>query len=151
VGAPGHSPNTLFSGASGLDGTNLLPPPLHPPNPQNAILAARDALLATQQHTAWVVATGALTNIALLFATFPEVGAWIKGLSIMGGVIGDGFTNAPMGKVDGKERAGNWTNWAEFNISVRILLRRTANFRYNILVAVWGYPDPREYYFDGHP
>ncbi|KAI9770099.1 MAG: Uridine nucleosidase 1 [Geoglossum simile] len=109
--------NISFLGTSGLDGTNLLPPPLHPPNPQNAILAARDALLATQQHTAWVVATGALTNIALLFATFPEVGAWIKGLSIMGGAIGGGFTNAPMGRVDGKERVGNRTNCAEFNIN----------------------------------
>jgi uridine nucleosidase len=118
---PGILPNILFSGASGLDGTNLLPSPLHPPSPKNAILAARDALLTTQQHTAWVIATGALTNIALLFATFPEVGAWIKGLSIMGGAIGGGFTNAPMGKVDGKERVGNWTNWAEFNIYVSVI------------------------------
>jgi hypothetical protein len=30
--------------------------------------------------TPWVVATGTLTNIALLFATFPEVAEHIQGL-----------------------------------------------------------------------
>lgn len=36
----------------------------------------------------------------------------------MGGAIGGGFTNAPMGKVDDRERIGNWSAWAEFNILV---------------------------------
>lgn len=36
----------------------------------------------------------------------------------MGGAIGNGFTDAPMGKVDDKERIGNWSAWAEFNIFV---------------------------------
>ena len=37
----------------------------------------------------------------------------------MGGAVGGGFTNAPMGKVDGDgERFGNWTPWAEFNIYI---------------------------------
>ncbi|KAH0541358.1 hypothetical protein FGG08_004196 [Glutinoglossum americanum] len=103
-------------GTSGLDGTTLLPPPLQPSQAQNAILAARDAILATGERTAWVVATGALTNIALLFATFPEVASWIKGLSIMGGAVGGGFTDAVLGRVDGELRVGNWTKWAEFNI-----------------------------------
>jgi len=57
-----------------------------------------------------------LTNVALLFSIFPEVASWIKGLSIMGGAIGGGFTNALLGKVDGEERVGNRTRWAEFNI-----------------------------------
>ena len=68
--------------------------------------------------TAWVVATGALTNVALLFATFPELAGHIKGLSIMGGAIGNGFTDAPLGE---GERFGNHTRWAEFNIYVRLL------------------------------
>lgn len=36
----------------------------------------------------------------------------------MGGAIGGGFTNAKMGKVDDRERIGNWSAWAEFNILV---------------------------------
>ena len=36
----------------------------------------------------------------------------------MGGAIGDNFTNAPLGKVDDRERIGNWSPWAEFNILV---------------------------------
>ena len=82
-----------------------------------------DAILAEPEGTAWVVATGALTNIALLFATFPEVAMHIKGLSIMGGAIGGGFSDAPLGRLDGEgERIGNVTRWAEFNIYVSNLL-----------------------------
>ncbi|PGH08815.1 hypothetical protein AJ80_07774 [Polytolypa hystricis UAMH7299] len=105
-------------GTSGLDGTDLLPTPTTPPviNP-NAIVAMRDALLSQPKDTAWLVATGTLTNIALLFATFPEVAGHIRGLSIMGGAIGDKFTDAPMSRLSGEEtRVGNTTQWAEFNI-----------------------------------
>jgi uridine nucleosidase len=76
------------------------------------------ALLATSPGSAWLVATGALTNIAHLFTSYPQVAAHIKGLSIMGGAIGDAFTDAPMGKVGDRERVGNWSAWAEFNILV---------------------------------
>lgn len=79
----------------------------------------RDALLAQPKGTPWVVATGTLTNIALLFATFPEVAEHIQGLSIMGGAIGEGFTDAPMSRLAGeKSRIGNVTPWAEFNFYV---------------------------------
>lgn len=75
--------------------------------------------MAQPPDTAWVVATGALTNIALLFATFPEVASHIKGLSIMGSAIGQGFTDVPMSRLPGEEaRIGNSTPWAEFNIYV---------------------------------
>lgn len=78
------------------------------------------ALLAQPDGEAWLVATGALTNVALLFTVFPGVVKHIKGLSIMGGAIGAGFSDAPMGRVDGEgEKIGNWTRWAEFNIYVR--------------------------------
>jgi uridine nucleosidase len=80
----------------------------------------RDALLAQPKGTPWVVATGTLTNVALLFATFPEVAEHIQGLSLMGGAIGGGFTDAPMSRLPGeKARIGNVTLWAEFNLYVR--------------------------------
>jgi uridine nucleosidase len=81
------------------------------------ISAMAKALLSTPKDSAWLVATGALTNIAHLFTSHPEVAAHIKGLSIMGGAIGN-HTAAVMGKVDDRERIGNWSAWAEFNILV---------------------------------
>jgi len=55
----------------------------------------------------------------LLFSIHPELAEHIAGLSIMGGAIGGGFSDAPMGKVHGQgERFGNWTPWAEFNIYI---------------------------------
>ena len=109
-----------LSGENGIDGTNLLAEPTSPPiTDTNAILAMRDALLAQAKGTVWLVATGALTNVGLLFATFPEVAEHIKGLSIMGGSIGDGFTTAT--HCGSTEPFGNTTFYAEFNIYVRIL------------------------------
>jgi hypothetical protein len=109
------------TGASGLDGTDLLPKASRAPvTDKNPILAMRDALLAQPPRTSWLIATGALTNVGLLFATFPEVASHIKGLSVMGGAIGEGFTDAPMSRLPGSEsRIGNTTPWAEFNIYVR--------------------------------
>ncbi|KAL5337659.1 Inosine/uridine-preferring nucleoside hydrolase domain-containing protein [Aspergillus crustosus] len=111
-----HAPN--IHGDSGIDGTELLPKASRPPiTDKNPILAMRDALMAQPRGTPWVIATGTLTNVALLFATFPEVAAHIKGLSIMGGGVGDGFTEVPISKVLGHEkRIGNVTPLAEFNI-----------------------------------
>jgi uridine nucleosidase len=79
------------------------------------------ALNAQPKNTAWLVATGCLTNIAALFAAHPDLVSHIAGLSIMGGAVGNGFTSAPMGVVTGDEgqrRFGNWTPWAEFNIYI---------------------------------
>ncbi|KAL2871115.1 uridine-cytidine N-ribohydrolase [Aspergillus lucknowensis] len=111
-----HAPN--IHGDSGIDGTELLPKASRAPiTDKNPILAMRDALMAQPKGTSWVVATGTLTNVALLFATFPEVAPHIKGLSIMGGGVGDGFSEAPISRLDGHEsRIGNVTPLAEFNI-----------------------------------
>ncbi|OGE57637.1 hypothetical protein PENARI_c001G00921 [Penicillium arizonense] len=111
-----HAPD--IHGESGLDGTDLLPKASRPPvTDKNTIVAMRDALLAQPKGTPWVVATGTMTNVALLFATFPEVVDHIQGLSLMGGAIGEGFTDAPMSRIPGeKSRIGNVTPWAEFNI-----------------------------------
>ena len=81
-------------GASGLAGTDLLPQPSRSALTHcNAILEMKDALFAQPRGTAWLVATGPLTNIALLFATFPSLADHIVGLSVMGGAIGSDFTH----------------------------------------------------------
>ncbi|KAI0482355.1 Inosine/uridine-preferring nucleoside hydrolase domain-containing protein [Xylariaceae sp. FL0804] len=36
----------------------------------------------------------------------------------MGGSVGGGFTPAPMGRVGDRERVGNYTQWAEFNVLI---------------------------------
>jgi uridine nucleosidase len=101
-------------GESGLDGTSLLPEPLVQPRKDvPAIDAAAAALRSCEPGTAWVVATGSLTNVAKLFSTYPDLIGHVKGLSLMGGAVGDGFTSAVYGIVDGKARIGNWTPWAE--------------------------------------
>ncbi|KAL2350872.1 Inosine/uridine-preferring nucleoside hydrolase domain-containing protein [Cryomyces antarcticus] len=105
-------------GESGLDGTTWLPRPIvRAAVGITAVDAMYTAIMKERPQTVWLVATGALTNIALLFAVHPDLVNHIKGLSIMGGAIGGGFTDAPMGKIGGEgERFGNWTPFAEFNI-----------------------------------
>ncbi|MCJ1442133.1 MAG: Uridine nucleosidase 1 [Stictis urceolatum] len=104
-------------GETGLDGTTLLPAPSRAPQSGSAIQATSEALFAQEPGTAWVVATGALTNIALLFASFPGLAGHVAGLSVMGGAVGAGFTAAQMGVVGGEGgRFGNVTPWAEFNV-----------------------------------
>ncbi|KAG9237489.1 putative uridine nucleosidase [Amylocarpus encephaloides] len=113
-----HAPD--IHGKSGLDGTDLLPEPAIPAQTDDTIEAMAKALLATPPQSAWLIATGACTNVAILLSTHPEVTTHIKGLSIMGGAIGDNFTSAPMGKVSGAatHRIGNWSEYAEFNILI---------------------------------
>ena len=106
-------------GESGLDGVTLLPQPIEPAVTDVDYLEAMyKALIATPPNTAWLVSTGTLTNIGLLFQKYQDLTGHLKGLSIMGGAVGGGFTDAPMGKVKGEgERFGNWTAYAEFNVS----------------------------------
>ncbi|KAL1841290.1 hypothetical protein VTJ49DRAFT_7235 [Mycothermus thermophilus] len=113
---PMHAPTDIH-GDTGLDGTSLLPSPrVEPITSVPAIDAAHDALMACPPGTAWVVATGAFTNAAALFLKYPHLVGHVKGLSLMGGALGGGFTPAVLGKVDGVPRVGNWTQWAEFNV-----------------------------------
>ena len=107
-------------GESGLDGTTCLPTPDVPvKTDRTAVDAMYRALIATPKGTAWVVPTGALTNAALLFAVHPDLNDHVAGLSIMGGAIGGGFTDAPLGAITGEgERFGNITPYAEFNIYI---------------------------------
>lgn len=118
-------------GETGLDGVDLLPkvPASTLASVPQSISAIAEHILAEPVNTVWIVATGPLTNIALLLRDFPAVRTHIKGLSIMGGAIGDvpttshptngtkaateSFAPAPPHRQDGK---GNWTPHAEFNI-----------------------------------
>lgn len=116
---PRMHPPTDIHGESGLDGTNLLPQPLTLPNTTvPAVDAMAAALKAEAPGTAWLVATGSFTNAAAFFMKYPELIEHVKGLSLMGGAIGGGFTPAVMGQVDGVPRVGNWTRFAEFNVIV---------------------------------
>ncbi|OTB07530.1 hypothetical protein M426DRAFT_317834 [Hypoxylon sp. CI-4A] len=123
--APIHAVD--IHGESGLDGTSLLPkPPAHLVEalnadgyaPERAIEAMAKALRACKPGTAWIAATGALTNVAALFAAHPDLKTHVKGLTSMGGSVGGGFTPAVMGVVDGVPRIGNYTQWAEFNVLI---------------------------------
>ena len=111
-----HAPTDIH-GDTGLDGTDLLPLPTVPPlSSPPAIDAAYAALKACAPGTAWVVATGAFTNAAALFLKYPDLVGHVKGLSLMGGAVGNGHTSAVLGTVDGVPRVGNWTQFAEFNV-----------------------------------
>ena len=116
---PEIHPPTKIHGISGLDGTSHLPKPLKVADRSvPAIDAMAAALSAEPPGTAWLVATGACTNIGHLFYKYPALASHIKGLSIMGGAIGGGFAPSVRGKVDGVARIGNWTQFAEFNILI---------------------------------
>ncbi|KAL9094599.1 MAG: hypothetical protein Q9165_003158 [Trypethelium subeluteriae] len=107
-----------FAGNSGLDGTTLLPSPtMSAQTNTSAIEAMYSALRSSPPQSAWLVATGALTNVAILFLLHPDLVSHIAGLSIMGGVVGGGFSDAKLGtKTHGSNSFGNWTPYAEFNI-----------------------------------
>lgn len=106
-------------GEDGLGGVTLLPQPIATAkDTEHAVEVMYAALAATVPQTAWLVTTGTMTNAGKLFATYPDLAEHLAGVSVMGGAIGGGFTHAPMGKVAGEgERFGNWTPYAEFNVS----------------------------------
>jgi inosine-uridine nucleoside N-ribohydrolase len=83
-------------GATGLGGMTL-PPPRKSPEPGHAVDLLAKIL---ERETVTLVATGPLTNIALLFALRPELMSNVERLVVMGGSIG----------------RGNVTPAAEFNI-----------------------------------
>ena len=74
--------------------------------------------MAQPEETAWLVATGSLTNIGVLLRRYPQIISRIKGISIMGGSLGEGFSDAILGHADDKDRIGNIGFWAEFNILI---------------------------------
>jgi pyrimidine-specific ribonucleoside hydrolase len=87
-----------FHGDSGLDGADLPEPAVGPLDLSAVELMA--ALLRETEEPMTLVATGPLTNVALLLRAAPALSARIAGISLMGGSLG----------------AGNTTASAEFNI-----------------------------------
>jgi inosine-uridine nucleoside N-ribohydrolase len=98
-------------GESGLDGTTLLPElmPEDKASGKKAVLAMAEAILEQKRGETMLVATGSLTNIAILVSLFPEVVGWLKGVVLMGGAVG----------------VGNVTSVAEFNIWVIYIINLT--------------------------
>ena len=87
-------------GESGLDGAEL-PDPSLPPRTERAI-DALSRLLRDSVEPVRIVATGPLTNIAILLLAYPDLRDKIAGISLMGGAC----------------FGGNYTPNAEFNIYV---------------------------------
>lgn len=145
-------------GASGLDGVTLLPKPSAPAHLLDLKYVA-EHLMAQPPSTAWVVATGPLTNIANLLDFEPRIAGHIRGLSIMGGSIGGDFTDAPLGvKNRTGENFGNITPFAEFNIYVdpeaaqklfdnEILAQKTTLIPLDLTHQVRGDPAVLQYLF----
>jgi pyrimidine-specific ribonucleoside hydrolase len=77
-----------FHGKSGLDGADL-PEPAAPPRPEGA-LALTEALVAASDRPVTVVATGPLTNVALLLRARPRIAERVERISLMGGSLGEG-------------------------------------------------------------
>ncbi len=85
-------------GETGLDGSGLSPS-RRAPAPEHAIDWTAE-MLASEANPVTLVATGPLTNVALLLARHPEVERQLEQIVLMGGAIGE----------------GNITPAAEFNI-----------------------------------
>ena len=104
-----HISAANIHGESGLDGTTLLPELTveDKPRAQKAVLAMAEGILAQEEGTVMLVATGSMSNVAILVSLFPEVVGWLKGIVIMGGAVS----------------VGNVTPVAEFNIWVVYQLR----------------------------
>jgi pyrimidine-specific ribonucleoside hydrolase len=87
-------------GETGLDGADLGQPGFEP-DKRHAVELMRDVLMSSRGKTA-IVATGPLTNVALLLAIYPQAKEKIECISFMGGSV----------------YGGNVTPRAEFNILV---------------------------------
>jgi purine nucleosidase/pyrimidine-specific ribonucleoside hydrolase len=85
-------------GETGLDGPDL-PPPSRGPDPAHAIDWIAVAV-ASNPDPVTLVPTGPLTNVALFLARYPDLGARLERIVLMGGAYGE----------------GNVTPAAEFNI-----------------------------------
>ena len=81
-----------FHGDSGLDGADL-PEPAVGPVPIGALELA-SALLREAGEPVTLVATGPLTNVALLLRAAPSLRHRIAAISLMGGSLGEGNTTA---------------------------------------------------------
>jgi len=106
-------------GESGLDGTTLLPELRREDKPsgKKAVLAMAEALLAQEKGTAVLVATGSMTNLALLISLFPEVVEWLKGFVIMGGAVS-------VGNITPVAEFNIWVTKSAIDLTLRVILRQ---------------------------
>ena len=81
-----------FHGESGLDGADL-PEPAVPPDGRTA-LELTALLLRASDEPVTLVATGPLTNLALLLRAAPDLHSRIAEVAVMGGSLGLGNTTA---------------------------------------------------------
>jgi pyrimidine-specific ribonucleoside hydrolase len=79
-----------FHGESGLDGADL-PEPISRPAAMSAVELAA-GLVRDSAGPVTLVATGPLTNVALLLRAAPELAGRIGAISLMGGSLGEGNT-----------------------------------------------------------
>ena len=88
-------------GESGLDGPEL-PAPTQGPDPRHAIDVIIETVRAHGPGEITLVATGALTNLALAVRKAPDIAPRVREVVLMGGGMS----------------GGNWTPAAEFNILI---------------------------------
>lgn len=88
-------------GKSGLSGPKYIPEPLYKEEDKNALEVMREILEESEEKVS-IVATGPLTNVAMLLKTYPKLREKIYVISLMGGC----------------SKGGNVTPCAEFNIYV---------------------------------
>ena len=81
-----------FHGPSGLDGADL-PEPRRPPLDLTAVELTM-ALLRASADPVTLIATGPLTNVALVLHAAPSLRERIGAISLMGGSLGEGNTTA---------------------------------------------------------
>lgn len=81
-----------FHGESGLDGADLLEPAV-PRDPRSAVELSA-SIVRSSAEPVTLVATGPLTNVALLLRAAPDLHDRIAGIVIMGGSLGLGNTTA---------------------------------------------------------
>jgi inosine-uridine nucleoside N-ribohydrolase len=89
-----------YHGELGLEGAVLERSPFQAIS-DNPFLYLYNAIMGQSDKVEFVV-TGAMTNLALLLRTFPDVKQQLSGVTLMGGAIGQ----------------GNWSPAAEFNMAV---------------------------------
>ncbi|MCI9890150.1 nucleoside hydrolase [Micrococcales bacterium 31B] len=88
-------------GDTGMDGP-VLPEPTYPLDPRHGAQVIIDEVMASEPGTLTLVATGALTNLALAVRLQPLIAARVREVIFMGGSVG----------------LGNYSAAAEFNIAV---------------------------------
>ncbi|MCU1529886.1 MAG: rihB [Frondihabitans sp.] len=92
---------TDIHGESGLDGP-VLPDPTFELDPRHAVDVIIDTVLSREPGTVTLVATGAMTNLALAVRREPRLVELVQEVVLMGG----GY------------HVGNWSAVAEFNIAI---------------------------------